>query len=48
MRKSKEGNSLLLTSDLIREPRQHRAKNYNYQAKTDNLKAKNKQPNNDM
>jgi len=41
-RKSKEGNGLLLMSDLIREPRQHRVKNYDYQVKTDDLKAKNK------
>jgi len=32
----------------IREPRQHRAKIYDYRAKTNNLKAKNKWPNDDV
>jgi len=38
----------LPTGDSIREPRQHRAKIYNYRVKTNDLKAKNKRPNDDM
>jgi len=48
MRKSKEGDGLLPMGNSIREPRQHRAKIYDYRAKTNDLKAKNKQPNNDV
>jgi len=47
-RKSEERKGLLLTSDLIREPRQHRAKSYNYWAKTNDLKRRTSGLNNDV